>query len=386
MLIYHLADLHIGKKLNNVSLIAEQRAVLEQVVEAIREQKPDALILAGDLYDRRNPPVEAIELLDEFLSAVVLAEKVPVLAIGGNHDSGERLGFGRGILAKAGLYMAGRFQLPVPEVVLADQWGPVHFHLLPYADLLTLRHELDDESLDDYQEAMARALQSIEADWTDGVRHVLIAHGVVTGDEPLERCESERELTIGGTDSWSSALLGRYAYVALGHLHNSQRAGAEHIRYAGSLLKYSFSEERQVKSMTAVQLDAQGQCVIRPLALTPPHDLRTITGTLAELIARAEAEQAERLDYIRADLTDKGELLEPMAALRAVYPNILELRRLYTLKPQTEDGILGELRPEETSPEELFVQFYRQMTGAELSEAERTILQGVLEWLLKERE
>ena len=384
MLIYHLADLHIGKKLNNVSLIAEQRAVLEQVLEAIRANKPDVLILAGDLYDRRNPPVEAIQLLDEFLSAVVLAEKVPVLAIGGNHDSGERLGFGRGILAKAGLYMAGRFQLPVPEVVLADQWGPVHFHLLPYADLLTLRHELDDERLEDYQEAMAQVLQSIAADWTDHERHVLIAHGVVTGDEPLERCESERELTIGGTDSWSSALLGLYAYVALGHLHNSQRAGAEHIRYAGSLLKYSFSEERQVKSMTAVQLDAQGQCTIRQIVLTPPHDLRTITGTLAELTAQAAQEQG-RLDYIRADLTDRGELLEPMAALRAVYPNILELRRLYALRPQVEDGVLGQLRPEETSPEELFAQFYQQMTGEDWPKAYQKIVQGVLERLLKER-
>lgn len=384
MLIYHLADLHIGKKLNNVSFIGEQRAVLEQVLEAIRQRRPDVLLLAGDLYDRRNPPVEAVNLLDEFLSAVVLEEKVPVLAIGGNHDSGERLGFAGGILAKAGLYMAGRFQLPVHEVILDDQWGPVHFHLLPYADLLTLRYELKEETLADYQEAMARVLEMIEADWIEGARHVLVAHGVVTGDEPLERSESERELTIGGTESWSSALLSRYSYVALGHLHNSQRAGAEHIRYAGSLLKYSFSEEHQVKSMTTVTLDEKGQCAIERIPLTPPNELRTITGTLAELVAAAENDPA-RLDYVRAELTDRGELLEPMAALRAAYPNILELRRLYTAQAQTDPDALTCLRPEEAKPEELFAQFYRQVTGEDWTAEEQTILQGVLERLLKER-
>lgn len=384
MLIYHLADLHIGKKLNNLSFIGEQRAVLEQVLEAIRQRRPDVLLLAGDLYDRRNPPVEAVNLLDEFLSAVVLEEKVPVLAIGGNHDSGERLGFAGGILAKAGLYMAGRFQLPVHEVILDDQWGPVHFHLLPYADLLTLRYELKEETLADYQEAMARVLEMIEADWMEGARHVLVAHGVVTGDEPLERSESERDLTIGGTESWSSALLSRYSYVALGHLHNSQRAGAEHIRYAGSLLKYSFSEEHQVKSMTAVTLDEKGQCAIERIPLTPPNELRTITGTLAELVAAAENDPA-RLDYVRAELTDRGELLEPMAALRAAYPNILELRRLYTAQAQTDPDALTCLRPEEAKPEELFAQFYRQVTGEDWTAEEQTILQGVLERLLKER-
>ena len=384
MLIYHLADLHIGKKLNNVSFIGEQRAVLEQVLEAIRQRRPDVLLLAGDLYDRRNPPVEAVNLLDEFLSAVVLEEKVPVLAIGGNHDSGERLGFAGGILAKAGLYMAGRFQLPVHEVILDDQWGPVHFHLLPYADPLTLWYELKEETVADYQEAMARVVEIIEADWMEGARHVLVAHGVVTGDEPLERSESERELTIGGTESWSSALLSRYSYVALGHLHNSQRAGAEHIRYAGSLLKYSFSEEHQVKSMTAVTLDEKGQCAIERIPLTPPNELRTITGTLAELVAAAENDPA-RLDYVRAELTDRGELLEPMAALRAAYPNILELRRLYTAQAQTDPDALTCLRPEEAKPEELFAQFYRQVTGEDWTAEEQTILQGVLERLLKER-
>ena len=384
MLIYHLADLHIGKKLNNVSLIEEQRAVLEEVLAIIGQRRPDALLLAGDLYDRRNPPIEAVNLLDEFLSAVVLEKKVPVLAIGGNHDSGERLSFAGGILAKAGLYMAGRFQLPVPEVILADQWGPVHFHLLPYADLLTLRYELAEETLEDYPAAMARVLETIEADWTEGERHVLVAHGVVTGDEPLERSESERELTIGGTESWSSALLSRYSYVALGHLHNSQRAGAEHIRYAGSLLKYSFSEEHQVKSMTAVTLDETGACTIERLPLMPPHDLRTITGTLAELVAGAEKDPA-RLDHVRAELTDRGELLEPMAALRAVYPNILELRRLYAARVPIEGGGPERIRPEEAQPEELFAQFYRQMTGEEWTAEEQKILQGVLERLLKER-
>lgn len=384
MLIYHLADLHIGKKLNNVSLIEEQRAVLGQVLDSIRQEKPAVLILAGDVYDRRNPPLEAVDLLDEFLSQVVLAEKVPVLAIGGNHDSGERLDFAGNILAKAGLHLAGRFRLPVPEVVLTDEWGEVHFHLLPYADLATLRYELQDDTLADYQMAMAKVLENIESHWAEGERHVLIAHGVVLGDEPPKRTESERELTIGGTDSWSSALLARYNYVALGHLHHSQRAGAEHIRYAGSLLKYSFSEEGQAKSMTAIALDGDGHCTIRQIPLVAPHDLRTITGTLAELVEQA-AYDNKRQDYLRAELTDRGELLEPMAALRAVYPNILELRRVYGIQIVAEGEQLGGRIFTEAAPEELFAQFYRQMTGEEWLAEEQEILSQILRQLLKER-
>lgn len=385
MRIFHLADLHIGKKLNNVSMLSEQRAVLEQVLTAISEQRPDVLILAGDIYDRRNPSVEAVNLLDEFLSEVVLVEKVPVLAIGGNHDSGERLGFANGILAKAGLYVAGRLSLPVPEVVLTDQWGEVHFHLLPYADLLTIGHELGQEGLGDYQEAMVQVLESMEHDWAYGERHVLVAHGVVTGDEPLERSESERELTIGGTESWSSALLSRYAYVALGHLHNSQRAGAEHIRYAGSLLKYSFSEEHQQKSLTIVELDGEGTCQLSFMPLRAPRDLRTITGALAELVDAGKLDE-RREDYIRAELTDRGELMEPMAALRAVYPNILELRRVGEQISRPEQEIIGAEDPADIGPEALFAQFYQQMIGEEWQAKEQQVVQEMVRRVWKERE
>lgn len=376
MRLFHLADLHIGKKINNVSLLEDQQEILAQVLAAIEAQKPDVLILAGDVYDRRMPPVEAVNLLDEFLSTVILKLKIPVLAIGGNHDSGERLNFANGILAKAGLHVAGRLSLPLSTVVLEDQWGKVNFHLLPYGDLATINDVLAN-NFEQYPQAMAAVLATMKEQWAVDERHVLIAHGIVIGGQEPLYSESERDLSIGGTENWGSELLNDFDYVALGHLHRPQQSGRAHIRYAGSLLKYSFSEEKQRKVILQVDLGAKGDLEITEIPLKAKRDMRTIEGELDSLLLHSSE------DYIRAVLTDKGELLEPMAKLKTVYPNILELRRSEQSDSQAiidfEQGINVEEKPEK-----LFAQFYQQLLGEEMSAEEESFLWKIIENVQKE--
>lgn len=376
MRLFHLADLHIGKKINNVSLLEDQQEILTQVLAAIEAQKPDVLILAGDVYDRRMPPVEAVNLLDEFLSTVILKLKIPVLAIGGNHDSGERLNFANGILAKAGLHVAGRLSLPLSTVVLEDQWGKVNFHLLPYGDLATINDVLAN-NFEQYPQAMAAVLATMKEQWAVDERHVLIAHGIVIGGQEPLYSESERDLSIGGTENWGSELLNDFDYVALGHLHRPQQSGRAHIRYAGSLLKYSFSEEKQRKVILQVDLGAKGDLEITEIPLKAKRDMRTIEGELDSLLLHGSE------DYIRAVLTDKGELLEPMAKLKTVYPNILELKRSEQSDSQAiidfEQGINVEEKPEK-----LFAQFYQQLLGEEMSAEEEAFLWKIIENVQKE--
>ena len=374
MRFFHMADLHIGKKLNHVSLLEDQQYMLAQTVELIRQQKPDVLLLAGDVYDRRNPAVEAVQLLDDFLSQVVLECHVPVLAISGNHDSGERLGFAHSILSRAGLHIAGRLSLPIPQVTLQDQWGPVTFHLLSYGDLATLKYALQTEDALDYQQAMEQVLQTMNLDSSNCHRHVLLAHGVVAGSDELQYCDSERELTIGGTEFWSSSLLTGFSYVALGHLHSCQRSGSNVVRYAGSPLKYSFSEEHHQKGILQVDLATDGTAEITQLPLVPLRDMRTIRGELTDLLQDEVVQSANADDFIRAILTDYGELLEPMARLREKYPNALTLEREHQLQAEPMQQY-KRIDLQRQTPEQLFADFYGQVTGAEMTGAEVTVLE-----------
>lgn len=382
MRFFHLADLHIGKKVNQVSMLEDQEAVLAQVLAAIDAHHPQAVVLAGDIYDRRNPGVEAVDLLDRFLSEVVLTRRVPILAIGGNHDSGERLNFATGILARAGLHMAGAFTAEVPKVRLTDDAGAVDFHLLPYADLPMIHHVRPDLTDCAYSEAMAAVIESMDIDVS--ARNVLIAHGVVSApDETLCYSDSERELSIGGTQYWSSDALSAFDYVALGHLHRPQTAGADHIRYAGSLLKYSFSEEHHEKAIQMVDLDGTGAVHVTPLPLQPLRDMKTVSGTLAELLATAET-APYREDYLRVQLADRGEVLEPMARLRAVYPHVMTLERLHPFAlGQESDRPLGRPAGKSAGPLDQMSAFYEALTDEPPSPAVREIMKELIAEVLE---
>ena len=383
MKFFHLADLHIGKKVNGYSMIDDQRFILEEVLARIEAERPDALILAGDIYDRRNPPVEAVALFDDFVSRVVLDLSVPVLAIGGNHDGGERLGFANAIQARAGLYLAGTFQWPLPKVRLEDEDGPVDVYLMAYADLAVLHQVVPETAALDYPQAMDWILAHTTLD--TAARHVLVAHGVVTGDTPPETCDSERVLSIGGTEFWQSASLAAFDYVALGHLHQAQTAGSTHIRYAGSLMPYSFSEEKQQKVMLSVTLAADGAVEVEALPLSALRRLVTIEGTLDTLLAVPETVAPHRDDYLRVILDDTSELLEPMQRLKQCYPHIMLMERRAQLKTW-DTQMMPQVNAATTkrTPLEMFNAFYEQVTDTPAEEAMCALMQEVFAEVEKE--
>lgn len=382
MKFFHLADLHIGKKVNGYSMIDDQRILLDQIVAHLAAEKPDALILAGDIYDRRNPPVEAVALFDDFVSRVVLEQQVPILAIGGNHDGGERLGFANAIQAKAGLHLVGSFTWPLPKVRLYDADGPVDVTLMAYADLAVL-HALVPETAElDFPQAMDWVLRHTDLD--PAARQVLVAHGVVTGDAPLETCDSERELSIGGTEYWQSASLAGFDYVALGHLHQAQRAGSERIRYAGSLMQYSFSEENQQKVMLSVTLDKDGVLDVQPLPLVGPRRLVTVKGLLDELLSVPERVRVHQNDYLRVVLEDTGSLLEPMQRLKQCYPNIMLMERQALPEVVLDQPLPQAAEGTKRSPLDMFAAFYEQVMEEAPGEELCAVMKSVFDEVQKE--
>jgi DNA repair protein SbcD/Mre11 len=323
MRLLHTSDWHLGRLFHRVHLTEDQAHVLEQLVQLARELEPDVVVVTGDVYDRAVPPPEAVALLDETLSRLTLDLELRVVLTAGNHDSPERLGFGRRLLASAGAHLVGRLDPGLAPLELADQHGPVALFALPYAEPAVVRERLGDEQVHDHQGAMAALVQRMAARRPSGARTVLLAHAFVAGGEPSE---SERPLSVGGAGTVDAATLAGFDYVALGHLHRPQSVVDGRIEYAGSLLKYSFSEATHAKSVSLVEMDAAGRCRVERWPLVPRHDVRRVSGQLAELLrGPASGERAD--DYLEASLLDDGPVLDPMGRLLAVYPNLLLVSR-----------------------------------------------------------
>lgn len=383
MRFFHLGDLHIGKKVNHVSMLDEQRYVLKQVLAYADEMKPDVVLLCGDLYDRRNPSLEAIGLLDDFLTELILQRHIQVLAIGGNHDSGERLDFANGLLAKVGLHMEGALRLPIPCVRIHDEYGPIDFHMLPFADMPTLKFWLDEEEdITSYDELMKKIVDKVVL--ADDARHVLLYHGLLIGDGNLEHSDSERELFIGGTDAWESKRLRDFHYVALGHLHRFQQVSHSNIYYSGSFLKYSFSEEKDQKVCLCVDLDRQGEVLVQTLPLTPQHDMATIKGSLEDLLDLKGDFAEHQEDYLRIVLTDKEDLIEPMARLRKIYSNIMVLEKELD-RDETLEGSIPSIKPQRRKQaDELFIDFHQELYGEEPSDEQVGWMRGIFNIVRRE--
>lgn len=394
MKIIHTGDWHIGKVVNEMTLIEDQVYILDRLIQVLEEEKPDALVIAGDLYDRSVPPARAVEVLDSYLSKIVLDLKIPVLAIAGNHDSGERLDFGSGILKSKGLHIEGVLKSQVRGVTLEDKWGQVDFYLIPYADPSIARHVYEDEDIRTHEDAMKRIIEEIHNNRDKDRRAVIVAHGYVTfmGEEAmegkpreelieesnLEISDSERPLSIGGTDLISGKLFKDFNYVALGHLHGPQKVGSNRIRYAGSLLKYSFSEENQKKSVTLVDLDENGEVDIKLIPLIPRRDMRTIRGTLDYLISKEFYKHSNTEDYVFALLEDDGEIYEPMSKLRSVYPNAMGVRRAHiTTLENRQINLTSDHRSK--SKVELFKDFYENVTQKEFTEDRQELIKRIIE-------
>ena len=368
MRILHTADWHLGRVYHGVSLLEDQAHVLDQLVGLVRSERPDVVLIAGDVYDRSIPPAEAIRLLDETLTRIVVGEGTPVLLIAGNHDSPDRLGFGARLLAEAGLTVRGLATADVSPVLLRDRYGEVAFYPLPYAEPPLVRQCLEDESIADHHAAMKAQVERIRRLHDQSRRSVLIAHAFVQGGTASE---SERPLSVGGTGLVGAEVFEGFHFVALGHLHRPQSLAGGRIDYAGSLLKYSFAEVGHDKSVSLVELDGQGCVRLERLRLTPRRDLRILSGSLDEILAAA-GDDPGRDDYVLARLTDTGALLDAMGKLRTAYPNALAIER-----PQFAGagaGLEAGTDHRKVGLDELFEAFYREMTGRALDESARRLL------------
>ncbi len=373
MRILHTSDWHLGRQFHNLSLLDDQRHILDQIVAIVRNRKVDVVLVAGDIYDRSVPPAGAVELLDDIIHRICAELKVPMILLAGNHDGPRRLGFAARQLAGAGLHVAGPLW-SVPRPILL---GEVAFYPIPYADPATVR-EVHGVEVTDHDSALAYLLSRVRQDNGPTRPCVVLAHCFLAGSEPSE---SERPLSLGGADAVLPEHFRNFSYAALGHLHGPQWRGAEHIRYSGSPLKYSFSEARQRKSVTLVELDADGKAAIELIPLTPRHDMRSLEGSLTELLG-AGGNDPGKEDYLLVRLTDRHAILDPMGKLRAVYPNVLHLERpglmAGTERVQVNRDRLkqGELA--------MFEDFFAQVTGDPPSEEQRRVVADVLDSLHRE--
>ncbi len=369
----HLSDLHIGKRVNEFSMADDQRFILEAILRIVREVKPDAVLIAGDLYDRSVPPGEAVGLLDDFLTELS-GTGAAVFAVSGNHDSPERLDFGSRIMRKNGLTIEGTFRGRPGCAVLSDRFGPVGIYLLPFLKPAAAAPFFGPEKTDTYESAVRAAIGARKID--TGVRNVLVSHQFVTagGAEP-ERCDSET-VSIGGADAVDFSVFSGFDYVALGHLHGAQQIGRPGIRYSGSPLKYSFSEARQKKSVTVAELGEKGKLEISQIPLPALHGMREIRGPIDALTRPEIVAQGNAQDYIRAVLTDDRVIPDAAGRLRAAYPNLMRIDFENSGTASAENSATaasGDVS--RRSPLELFEEFYRNQNGTELPEPERAELE-----------
>lgn len=382
MRILHLADLHIGKKVKEFNLIDDQIDVLNQAEKIISENNIDVVVIAGDVYDRSVPPVEAVEVVDNFFSNIINNLKKIVLVIAGNHDSGARLDFTRTLLEKQGLYIEGTIGQHIRKITINDSFGPVNFYMIPYADPAEIREKFHNNDIKTHDDSMKFLVDSISDYINNDERNIAIAHGFITymndgvDEENLIESDSERPLSIGGTDKISARYFEQFNYTALGHLHGAQKVGSNKMRYAGSLLKYSFSEVNQKKIFTIVDINEKGEVEIETPLINLPKDMRIIKGPLEELIKMEvyDSKDVNRFDYIKAILTDDEELIEPLAKLRAVYPNLMELERENKIKT-TDNKTAASHGFKEKSEIDLFKEFYSNVCDLSLNEDEMNIVE-----------
>ena len=421
----HSADWHLGRVYHGVSLLEDQAHVLQQFVRIAADTRPDAILLAGDIYDRSVPPAEAVRLLDRVLSELILELKIPVVMIAGNHDGPDRLAFGSGLLQRAGLTVRGPVEMEASPLVLRDAHGEVEIHALPYAEPALVRSACGNDTIADHHAALAAQTAAVRAAHVSGRRSVVVAHAFVQGGA---ESESERPLSVGGTGAVGVGVFDGFDYVALGHLHRPQAIGTKRggegaagasggsaaeahrsvdavdapdvvdvanvanvanvaapwrsarIQYSGSLLKYSFAEADHAKSVNLVELDAAGNCSVERIPLVPRRDLRILEGELAALVAAAATDPA-RDDYVLARLTDHGALLDAMGKLRGAWPNALAIERPTLIGDGPGRATADHRR---TRIQDLFASFHQEATGLAMEPAAQAALDRVVDRLEQE--
>ncbi|NLJ66176.1 MAG: exonuclease SbcCD subunit D [Clostridiales bacterium] len=376
MKILHIADLHIGKRVNGFNMIEDQEYILDEILKLTDSTKPGAVLMAGDIYDKSQPSTEAVELLDEFLTRLASLGQ-PVFIISGNHDSPERLSFGSRIMENNGLHIAGVFDGFLQKATLEDDDGKINIFMLPFIKPAMVR-PFFNEPVESYEDAVKMVISASEINTDE--RNILVAHQFVVSGMAQPQLSDSEAISIGGLDHVDVSIFDDFDYVALGHLHRHQRMGRDCIRYSGSPLKYSFSETRHTKSVTLVEMGKKGEILIDQIPLTPLRDLREVRGPIKELIRIGKEDSEGSKDYIHAIITDEEEIYDALGQLRQVYPNLMALEFENSRTQQVYDSeALAASDVAEKDPLDLFSEFYQIQNNQELTEDEIRVMKEIFQ-------
>lgn len=377
MKLLHLSDLHLGKILQEQSLLEDQEYMLKQIVEKIKEQEIETVLISGDIYDRGIPPTEAVNLLDSFLNTLIKELKRKVFIIAGNHDSKERLGFGNKIFENDGLYIESKYTGNLKKVELEDEFGKLNIYMLPFIKPIEVRKFFEDEEITSYEQAVHKLIEKEEINEKE--RNIILVHQFITagGSEP-ERTESE-VISLGGTDNVDVSNFDKFDYVAIGHVHRPQRIGRDTARYSGTMLKYSFSEVNHKKTMPILDFKEKGNLDIKLEELIPLRDMREIKGPIEELIKKENYEGTNTDDYIRAIITNEEPIFDAIGQIRRIYPNTLKLEiknSKTALSLEEQENSIANVK--DKSEIELFNEFYKMQNNSELNEEQIEVMEQII--------
>ncbi len=377
MKLIHLSDLHLGKRVNEFSMLDDQKYILREILSVVDREAPDAVLLAGDIYDKSVPSAEAVQLFDEFLCSLA-ARQLQVFVISGNHDSPERIAFASRLISRSGIHLSPVYGGAVEPVTLQDAFGPVNIYMLPFLKPAHVRRFFPEAEITSYTDAVRAAVGQMGVDTAQ--RNVLVTHQFVTG---ASTCESE-ELSVGGTDNVDASVFDPFDYVALGHIHGPQNIGSTRIRYCGTPLKYSFSEARQQKSVSVVTLGEKGELQLRTVPLAPRRDLRELRGTYMELTARSFYAGTRTDDYLHITLTDEEDIPDVIGKLRVIYPNLMRLD--YDNRRTRAGGqITGAEDAARKSPLQLFAELYEQQNGQPMTTEQSAFSEALMGTIWEEQ-
>ncbi len=367
MKLLHLSDLHIGKRVNEFSMLEDQKYILQQIIEIADIEQVDGLILAGDIYDKPVPPTEAVQIFDQFLTKLAQQNR-KIFIISGNHDSAERIAFGAKLMNSKGVYVSPVYNGNIEPIALKDEYGEIFIYLLPFIKPAVIHHVFPQEDCESYEDAARIAISHMKVNTEK--RNILVAHQLVTG---ADRCDSE-EILIGGLDNINSCVFETFDYVALGHIHSPQSITKETIRYCGTPLKYSFSEAGQKKSVTVLEFFEKENIQIRTIPLYPLRDMCKIKGTYLEVTNLNFYKDLNREDYVQITLTDEEDIPDGIKKLRVIYPNLMQLE--YDNKRTRENRSIQveEELTEKKSELELIEEFFELQNNQVMSEQQREFL------------
>lgn len=377
MKLLHLADLHIGKRVNEFSMIEDQRYILTKILNIIDEEKPDAILIAGDVYDKSVPSSEAVEVLDKFINDIA-SRKIETFIISGNHDGAERLAFASKLIDTTGIHISPAYNGNVDAKTLNDEYGSVNFYMLPFIKPINVKQIFKLEENISYSEAVKIAIEKMNIDKSQ--RNVLLSHQFVTG---AEECDSE-DLSVGGTEGVSASVYENFDYVALGHIHKPQRVSRDTIRYSGTPLKYSFSEVNHKKSVTIVNIEEKGNVIVSTIPLNAKRDLVELKGKYDELMDKSFYDKKNLDDYYHITLTDENDVVDAIFKLGKIYKNIMKLD-YDNARTQSIGKLTAVNDVEHKQPIELIDDFYKKQNGLDMDENQLSYINSIIEKIWEEQ-